>query len=554
MRSTAAAVVAFTSLGTVRAQPPDTVGLMLNLPGAYVGYTLFSPLSYTDTYLIDVDGLLVHSWTTPYVPGNVAYLLENGDLLRPADPGGNPVFTAGGDAGLIQRWSWDGVLLWEYLYSDSLVRQHHDVEPMPNGNVLLIAWELKTAAEAIAAGRDPSTIADGVLWPDHIVEVEPVGVTGGNIVWEWHAWDHLIQDFDSTKANWGVVADHPELINLNYRRSDQADWLHFNAIDYHEELDQIVISPRRFDEFWILDHGTTTEEAAGHTGGLRGRGGDLLYRWGNPATYGAGTAADRKLWRQHDARWIEDGLPGAGNITYYNNGLDRPEGEYSTVEEVATTVDANGDYPLPPPGTPHGPAAQTWIYTADPPEDFFSPNISGAHRLPNGNTLICQGRGGRIFEVTPADTMVWEYISPVTDAGPLCQGAAPNGNQVFQARRHAPDFAGFDGRDLTPGDPIECEVVIGVEVLDAPTPFVLRASPNPFRGRTTVSFSLPVEGPVRLRVFDVRGRSVATIVDARLAAGPHVREWIPRRLPAGVYHVELSDGGRRESRKVVRIR
>jgi hypothetical protein len=544
-----------TTFGTLRAQPPDTLGLILNDPGTYVGYTLFSPMNYTDTYLIDVNGLLVHSWTTLWEPGNVAYLLENGDLLRPADPGGNDVFIAGGDAGLIQRWDWDGDLQWEFLYSDSLVRQHHDVEPMPNGNVLLIAWELKTMAEAVAAGRDPATIPEGVLWPDHIVEVEPVGAGGGNIVWEWHAWDHLIQDFDSTKANFGVVADHPELIDLNFIQDDHPDWLHFNAIDYDEELDQIVVSVNRFDEFWIIDHSTTTAEAAGHTGGVRGRGGDLLYRWGNPAAHRAGTSTDQKFYRLHDSHWIPDGLAGAGNILVFNNGLERPEGEYSTVEEITTTVDANGDYPLPPSGTPHDPEAQSWIYTADPPESFYSARISGAQRLPNGNTLICQGRGGRIFEVTPAEDIVWIYINPVNNTGPLCQGAVPNRNQVFRAHRYSPDFPGFDGRDLSPGDPIECDPWTAVDPVDLPTAYVLRSAfPNPFRERTMLSFSLERSAEVRLAVYDVLGRRVATIVDDRLAAGTHRYAWQPERLPAGVYHYSMTIGSQVDARKMVRIR
>ena len=77
---------------------------------------------------------------------------------------------------------------------------HHDIEVMPNGNILLIAWELISAAEAFANGRDTNKLEDGKLWPCKIVEVEPIGADSGNIVWEWRAWDHLIQDFDPTKS------------------------------------------------------------------------------------------------------------------------------------------------------------------------------------------------------------------------------------------------------------------------------------------------------------------------------------------------------------------
>ncbi len=111
----------------------------------------------------------------------------------------------------------------------------------------MIAWEYKTATESIAAGRNPDLLHDGELWPDHIIEVEPTGTSGGDIVWEWHVWDHLIQDYDSTKENYGVVADHPELIDINFG-GRQVDFNHINSIDYNDEFDQILLSVNFFKE------------------------------------------------------------------------------------------------------------------------------------------------------------------------------------------------------------------------------------------------------------------------------------------------------------------
>ena len=183
--------------------------------------------------------------------------------------------------------TWDGADAWTYVYSGGVA--HHDIEVLPNGNVLMIVRETKPAAEAIAQGRDPDLLAEGELWTVFIIEVEPTGPTSGNIVWEWRAWDHLVQDHDPTQNNFAGVGVHPELIDINYfdpTRPAERDWRHANAVDYNEEFDQIVLSVRHFSEFWVIDHSTTTEEAAGHSGGDRGRGGDLLYRWGNSRRIG----------------------------------------------------------------------------------------------------------------------------------------------------------------------------------------------------------------------------------------------------------------------------
>jgi len=411
----------------------------------YEGYNLFSALNSTTAYLMDNAGNFVHSWDTAYTPGNSMYLLENGQLLRTGNVG-STTFTAGGRGGIVQTIDWDGNVTWEYEYASTDHLHHHDVEILPNGNVLMIAWQYKTQAEAIAAGRDPSLLTDGELWPDSVIEVDP---TTNQIVWEWHVWDHLVQDHDAAKANYGVVADHPELIDLNYTRSSGADWNHINSVDYNADLDQIVLSVHQFGEIWVIDHSTTTAEAAGHTGGDSGMGGDVLYRWGNPQTYGAGAAADQQLFVQHDAEWIEDGLPGAGNIIIFNNGGGRPGGNYSSIEEIVTPVNPDGSYTLTP-GADYGPTDALWTYAADTPTDFYSQNISGQQRLPNGNTLICDGPNSYFFEVTAAGDTVWEY--DYTGA-------------VFRVERYAAEYPGFDGT------PLDDEPSNQVPVADAGGPY-----------------------------------------------------------------------------------
>src|SRR5262249_22830072 len=158
---------------------------------------------------------------------------------------------------------------------------HHDVCKLPGGNVLLIVWEIKSAKEAVAAGRRPETVRKRHLLPDSLLEVRPTGKTSGEVVWEWHLWDHLVQDHDKTKANYGDVAAHPELIDVNYGEDATApllagkagldklrsigylgappgakpgridpDWTHVNAVAYNAELDQVALTVHAFSEIW----------------------------------------------------------------------------------------------------------------------------------------------------------------------------------------------------------------------------------------------------------------------------------------------------------------
>ena len=542
------------ALPAVAAAQTQTIGLFRNDPGTFPGYTLFSPLEYTDTYLIDNQGELVHSWSTPYPIGNMAYLEEDGTLFRTADPGGNDVFVWGGDAGLVQQLDWDGTVLWEFLYSDSTVRLHHDIEVMPNGNVLMIAWEYKSQAECIAAGRDDFLLPDGELWPDHLIEVEPIFPSGGNIVWEWHAWDHLIQDFDPAQNNYGVVEDHPELIDINYMQDPLADWLHFNAVDYNPELDLIAISTPRFDEIWIIDHSTTTAEAAGHTGGARGMGGDILYRWGNPAAHSAGTVADQKLFRQHDVHWIPEGegLRNEGRIMVFNNGNGRPAGPFSSIDEIITTVDSLGNFPLPPSATPHGPAGPAWTYPTVFDPTFYSGFISGSQRLPNGNTLIMEGATGTMFEVDTLEVKTWEYVVPVDGDGPMYQYSTGL-NRTFRAHKYATDYPGLAGRDLTPQGVIELDPTSS-PVIGQHGPTQLHANfPNPVRGSTSFAFTLARDGRVRLDVFDVRGRLVDRVLDTTLEAGRHEVTWDAGALASGVYTYVLRSKAGTEAKTLVKL-
>lgn len=444
--------VASTSIGAQASDP--TVGWLEGGTETSDGYVLFTPMSGTETYLVDDFGRVMHTWSSDYRPGNSVYLREDGMLVRTAKRNGPPPsITAGGVGGIVQILDWDSNVIWEYSYSTADVQHHHDVALLPNGNILILAWERKTQAEAIAAGRSPAALQGPSfeLWPEHIIEVEPTGLTTGNIVWRWNLWDHLIQDVDAAQANFGVIADHPELLDINARQNNAADWIHANSIDYNPELDQIMISAHHLDEIWIIDHSTTTAEAAGHTGGDRGRGGDLLYRWGNPQNYGAPGVA--QLFGQHCAEWILPGRPGAGNILLFNNGVDRPGGQYSSIDELVPPVDIDGNYSLAS-GAAYDPSAPVWSWSAPDPFSFYASFVSGTRRLPNGNTIICNGPQGSMLEVNAAGDVVWRYRNPVGGGQPAIQGDGFSAS-CFRTNRYAPDYLGFAGRVLVPSLPIE---------------------------------------------------------------------------------------------------
>ncbi|NWF88662.1 MAG: aryl-sulfate sulfotransferase [Ignavibacteriaceae bacterium] len=481
---------------------------------AFEGYTLFCPNNSRNTYLINMSNQVVHSWTHTKTGGYSCYLLEDGTLLRSA-VSSNSQLNGGGAAGIVQKIAWNGSVLWEYTYSSSTYRSHHDICPMPNGNVLLIAWEVKTAAQAVQAGLNHSAS----IWPDHIVEIQPVGTNGGNIVWQWHAWDHLIQDYNSTKSNFGVVADHPELLDINVGSSGSGDWMHINGISYNPTLDQIVISSHELDEIYVIDHSTTTQEAASHSGGNSGKGGDFLYRWGKPSNYDA--PGSQVFNVVHCSVWIPDSLPGGGNILAFNNR----EGQGSSVVlEIIPPRESNGQYTYSP-GTAFGPSSPLWSYTSP---SFYSNHLGGCQRLPNGNTLIAESTSGYLFEVDSSGSMVWSFS---------------RGQEVVRALRYAPTYPGLAAL-LDTNNEIKKDYSFKLE----------QNYPNPFNPSTTIQYSIPESDFVELKVFNSLGQEVALLVNENKTAGTYTAEFRSTSLPSGVYLYRIKSGNYLETKKMILLR
>jgi len=362
-------------------------------PGA--GYTLFAPVGGTKTFLTDGHGNTVKTWEGRDRVTGTAYLLPGGNLLRTVSPAKGEVRTpfqgSGVNGGIIQEVSPRGQIVWEYSYISKDVRQHHDIAPLPNGNVLILAWELKSGSQLDAAGASVRNHPDGRIWAEHIVEVRKSGPRSGQIVWQWHVWDHLVQNAAPNAPGYASPVRLPQRMDVNYNPGRTPDWLRADAMDYNPVLDQIVLSLGNTGEVWIIDHSTSTEQAASTTGGLMHRGGDILFRWGNPAAYGAAGRAE--LHAPRDARWVAHGRPGQETLLIAN-GTDRATGR-------ANLLEIRPQYYFK--GTAL--AAETvWSHTGE--------SHSGARRLPGGNTLVCDDRGGRVYEVTPKGETVWKQTAP----------------------------------------------------------------------------------------------------------------------------------------------
>jgi len=378
---------------------------------AFEGMTLYSPTSgngTSSTFLVDNDMNVINSWSHSYGAASMPYLLKDSTLIYPYRVP-NPTMNSGGVGGGISKYSWEGDLLWYYELANDTYQHHHDVEPLPNGNILVIVWEMKTYAEAIAAGRQTLNNSLNMMWSEAVLELEPVGSNEVNIVWEWHLWDHLIQDYDPGLDNYGVISEHPELQDINYGNAGSnqgpggpnGDWKHFNAIAYNDDLDQIALSSRMHDEIYIIDHSTTTLEAAGHSGGIYGRGGDYLFRWGNPQSYDRGSNQNHLLSDQHGVNWIPEGYPGEGNLIIFNNNYTN---NTSAVFEITPPLNNSGGYAIGE-NQPFGPEEPVWMHTGN----FHTQMQGGAFRLPNGNTLITDCDDALLFEVTYNNEVVWSH-------------------------------------------------------------------------------------------------------------------------------------------------
>ena len=385
------------------------------------GFALYNTQNSTTTYLMDESQGIAHQWNMNANCNYTVQLKKNGNLIRGFKNTGN-ILNGAASGGGVQEIAPDGSIVWEYIYSDANHLSHHDLT-LIGDNVLLTAWEVKSANEVTNAGYSGNVGSSG-KWPTHFIELEPNGNGSANIVWEWHIWDHLCQDVDPSKPNYVTnISDHPELIDINMIQSQGGggpgggggDWFHVNGVDYNEDLDQIAFSSRFASEIYIIDHSTTTAEAASHSDGNSGMGGDILYRWGNPSNYNM--SGNQTIPNAvHDVRWIKnDGRANGGYLQIFNNsGISNSQ---SSIDGIATPIDPNNPYRYERlNGQAFGPSSYT---TRDACEYFYQGSIqngsasgqSASDRMSNGNIFINASAGqsgaGVMYELDSLGNLVW---------------------------------------------------------------------------------------------------------------------------------------------------
>lgn len=332
------------------------------------GYTLFSPLLGSATYLIGLRGEIVHQWHHPLIAGTYAHLLDNGNLLWSGRLAEGPQHM-GGRGGLLREYDWDGKVVWEHRH----VGQHHDHRRLANGNTVFLAWEVvpEKVVGRIRGGLPDTRHADGCMYGDCILEIAP----DGRPVWDWHAWRDM------------EVENYPIAPGQN-----RDEFAHANALEPLADGDY-MLSFRRLNMIVVVDRKTRK------------------VKWEH---------RDDSWGMQHDCTMLR-----SGNILLFANGVGTPTNPFSRVIELDPQTKKT-----------------VWEYRGRPSYTFFSPHISGAQRLESGNTLVCEGQWGRIFEVTREGEIVWEYVSPFL--GPDRNGDPSN--EVFRGYRYAADSPQIRGR------------------------------------------------------------------------------------------------------------
>lgn len=407
------------------------------------GYTIFPAAGQQGAVLIDMNGNVVKFWKGLRGEPGPNRLLPGGIAMgATAQEKGTQNYTD------LVKVDWDGNILWRFNKIEKIkgkdgqpdfwsARQHHDyqLEGNPVG-YYAPGMEYKTSGKVLLLShrdvKNDNVSDKAILEDDRIVEIDK----DGKIIWEWLASDHF-DEFGFSKSTKQSIQKDPNILN-----NGKGDWAHINAASYLGPNKWYDAGDKRFNPDNILADGRELNT----TFIIDKKSGKIVWKLG---PYYRGTPELEKIgWiiGQHNAHMIPQGLPGAGNVMIFDNGgnagYDTPNGsstktgldnvcrDYSRVVEInPVTLELIWEFD----------ASKLGYFIGWEKYNFFSPYISSAQRLPNGNTLITEGSTGRFIEVTRDYEIVWEYVSPffVDAPGPTDKKLW---NMVFRAYRAPYDY------------------------------------------------------------------------------------------------------------------
>lgn len=380
------------------------------------GYTIF-PARELGALLIDMNGAEINLWKGLH--GFPNKLLPGGYVLGHTGERNN-AFSMQDQIDLVQV-DWDGNVVWkfnqlEYIEDPGvepqwMARQHHDYQRAGNpvgyyvpgmepqvdkGNTIILCHKNV---------KNPK-ISDKVLLDDVIIEV----TWEGEIVWEWSCNEHFDEYGFSEEAK-NILFRDP---NMRSAGGGMGDWMHINSMS--------VLGPNGWydagDERFHPDNIIWDARESNIIAIIEKKTGKIVWKVG--PDYNTSPELKELGWiiGQHHAHMIPRGLPGEGNILVFDNGgwagygspnPGSPTGAKNALRDYSRILEFD-------PVTlkivwQYTPAEAGFTMPVDASR-FYSPFISSAQRLPNGNTLITEGSGGRLLEVTEDHELVWEYISP----------------------------------------------------------------------------------------------------------------------------------------------
>jgi outer membrane protein assembly factor BamB len=392
---------------------------------AWSGYTVFV-LPTTGAVLVDMNGRTVRKWDRfEGASGGPARILPGGQVMGAL--GNRAPFQ---ESLAVGQFDWNDAPLWRFDRVEEITRpdgtkvwsarQHHDWQrdDFPAGYYSPEFTPKATGARALILAHKNlvnTAIHDRRLEDDYLVEVDWNGV----VTWQWNANEHVDELGFSPAARQAIRTGAPYS-----KPRDSVDWLHVNAATYVGPNQWFDAGDQRFRPDHVL---ISSREAS--LMAIIGRDGKIVWRMGPDYRESEALRTLGQVIGQHNAHIIPKGLPGAGNLLVFDNG-----GASGYGVETPTSRNGNGGFARDSsrvlevdPVT----FRKVWEYSVPGSERyrFFSHYVSGAQRLPNGNTMITEGADGRLFEVTNAGEIVWEYVSPFFTEG------ANRTNRVYRAYR-----------------------------------------------------------------------------------------------------------------------